>query len=263
MGSAEWGSDSASFASTHAADPGPLHRRRSRRQNHRRGPSVAPLRVFPALPPMKPLRRTLCLALAGALSLIGACSSSPMSRIKAKHAVYETWPIDVLEAVVRPQVSPGMTPAMVEVALGKPTEVQSRVGKVGPEEGWIDQKSSAALRGLLRHTGLSVRGVGVSTGTPGRRAGSTTPTNADDPEIVFPPAPSCAARRHPRLARDDRRPINGPIGCRGPIPPRRPPPRRKKPPVHGVSRLHAGPKVGCDDHCRVAPPAGSPQIPSP
>ena len=147
MGSAEWGSDSASFASTHAADPGPLHRRRSRRQNHRRGPSVAPLRVFPALPPMKPLRRPLCLALAGALSLLGACSSSPMSRIKAKHAVYETWPIDVLEAVVRPQVSPDMTPAMVEVALGKPTEVQSRVGKVGPEEG-VDRPE--IVRGFAR-----------------------------------------------------------------------------------------------------------------
>ena len=31
-----------------------------------------------------------------------------------------------------------MTPAMLEVALGKPTEVESRVGKVGTEEGWID-----------------------------------------------------------------------------------------------------------------------------
>ena len=96
------------------------------------------MRVFPALQPMKPLRRPLCLALAGALSLLGASSSSPMWRIKAKRAHYETWPIKDQEAVVRPQAIAGMTPAMVEVALGKPTEVESRVGKVGTEEGWID-----------------------------------------------------------------------------------------------------------------------------
>ena len=150
---------------------------------------------------MNPLRRPLCLALAGALSLLGACSSSPMSRIDAKRAVYETWPIDVQEAVVRKQVIPGMTPEMVEVALGKPTEVQLRVGKDGLEEVWIYKKSSAALPGLLRNTGLSVGGVGVSnagisvggnvggvgvsTGTSGRRGGSNVPSDADDQEIVF------------------------------------------------------------------------------
>ena len=109
----------------------------------------------------------------------------PWSRIDAKRAVYETWPIDVQEAVVRKQVIPGMTPKMVERALGKPTEVQSRVGKVGPEEVWIYRKSSAALPGLLRHTGLSGGGGGVSTGKSGRRGGSNAPSKADDQEIVF------------------------------------------------------------------------------
>ncbi len=143
----------------------------------------SPMARLPHVAPMNPLRRPCGLALAGALLLLGACASSPMSRIDAKRAVYETWPIDVQEAVVRKQVIPGLTPEMVEVALGKPTEVQSRVGKVGPEEVWIYRKSSAALPGLLRHTGLS--GVGVSTGTSGRRGGSNAPSKADDQEIVF------------------------------------------------------------------------------
>ena len=212
---------------------------------------------------MKPLRRPLCLALAGALSLLGASTSSPMWRIKAKRAHYETRPIEDQEAVVRPQAIAGMTPAMLEVALGKPTEVESRVGKVGPEEGWIDQKSSAALRGLLRQTGLSVRGVGVSTGTPGRRAGSTTPANADDQEIVFRTGPVLRGASSP--AHRARRPPPHQWSDRLPQSHSNAPPfaATKKSPVHGVGRLHAGPKVGCDDHCRVAPPAGSPQIPSP
>lgn len=151
--------------------------------------------------PLRRLPRLPRLALAGALALLGACASTPMSRIDAKRAVYETWPIDVQEAVVRQQAIPGMTPEMVEVALGKPTEVQSRAGKDGPEEVWIYRKSANALPGLLRNTGLSVGGVGVSnagisvggnvggvgvsTGTSARRGGARTPTDADDQEIVF------------------------------------------------------------------------------
>ena len=102
--------------------------------------------------------------------------------------------------MVRQQAIPGMTPEMVEVALGKPTEVQSRAGKDGPEEVWIYRKSANAVPGLLRNTGLSVGGgvskagisvgghvggVGVSTGTSARRGGVRTPTDAADQEIVF------------------------------------------------------------------------------
>ena len=69
---------------------------------------------------MKPLRRHFSLPLAGALLLLGACSSSPMLPLDAQRAVYETWPVDIQEAVIRQPVIPGLTPAMVEVALGKP-----------------------------------------------------------------------------------------------------------------------------------------------
>ena len=148
----------------------------------------SPVARLPALPPMKPLRRHFFLPLAGALLLLGACSSSPMLPLDAQRAVYETWPVDIQEAVVRQPVIPGMTPAMVEVALGKLAEVQSRVGQDGPEEVWNDRNSSNALPGLPRNTGLSVGvggvsnsgisdgvvggGVGVSTSTSGRRGGS-------------------------------------------------------------------------------------------
>jgi hypothetical protein len=112
-----------------------------------------------------------------------------MSRIDAKRAVYETWPLEVQEAVLRKQAIPGMTPEMVEVALGKPTEIQSRVGKDGSEEVWIYKKSSMGLPSLLGNTGVSVGGnvggVGVSTGTSGRRGGSRAPTDSEDQEIVF------------------------------------------------------------------------------
>ena len=127
-----------------------------------------------------------------------------MLPIDAQRAVYETWPVDIQEAVVRQPVIPGLTPAMVEVALGKPAEVQSRVGQDGPEEVWNDRDSSNALPGLPRNTGLSVGvggvsnsgisdggsgsvvgGVGVNTSTSGRRGGSRAPSDADDPEIVF------------------------------------------------------------------------------
>ena len=198
MGSAEWGSDSASFASTprcrsrppasaSVAPPKPSSRTIGRPLA--RLPRVAAHETTPP-PPFAshwPERSR-----SSAPPLLRRCGASRPSTPITRPGRSTSWrPSSAKKASV------GMTPAMVEVALGKPTEVQSRVGKVGPAEGWIDRKSSAALRGLLRRTGLSVRGGGVSTGTPGRRASSTTPTNADDQEIVFRRGPGLRGASSP------------------------------------------------------------------
>lgn len=111
-----------------------------------------------------------------------------MSRIDANRSVYESWPLEMQEAVLRQRAIPGMTPEMVEMALGKPTEIQSRLDQNGADEIWIYKKSTPALPSLLGNTGVSVGGsvggVGVSTGTSGRRS-SRAPTDADNQEIVF------------------------------------------------------------------------------
>src|ERR1035437_4968622 len=76
---------------------------------------------------------TVCLLAAG------CTSSSQMRRIDANRAVYEQWPIEVRQAVLDGKAEVGMTPDMVEMALGKPTEVVTRSGTptTGDDEVWI------------------------------------------------------------------------------------------------------------------------------
>jgi hypothetical protein len=119
-----------------------------------------------------------------ALSGLAACSSSTMSRIDSNRAAYETWPIEMREAVLSGRVVKGMTPDMVETTLGKPSQVITRSGD---DEVWVYKKGGAgsALGGLLGNTGVSigggVGGVGVSTGIGGQRR----PSNSDEQEVVF------------------------------------------------------------------------------
>ena len=62
-----------------------------------------------------------------------------MRRIDANREVYEQWPIEVRQAVLDGKVEEGMTPEMVTMALGQPTEVVTRNGTVnsGDDEVWI------------------------------------------------------------------------------------------------------------------------------
>ncbi|HVS52507.1 MAG TPA: hypothetical protein VHD62_09140 [Opitutaceae bacterium] len=113
-----------------------------------------------------------------------------MSRIDSNRGAYESWPVDVQEAVHAGRAIPGMTPDQVEMALGKPTQVESRSGKDGDEEIWVYKKSASRLPGILDNTSVGVgTGIGpVSVGTSvpitgGRR--SRTPSDAEDQEIVF------------------------------------------------------------------------------
>jgi hypothetical protein len=128
-------------------------------------------------------RRTMLFPLALAVvGVLAGCTTSPLSRIDRDRAKYESWPIEVQEAVLNGVARKGMTAEQVEMAMGKPTEVVAR-GKAGEDEVWVYRKSSVGS-GLLNNSGVSIGGglggVNVGTGMGGRRASSN-----DESEVVF------------------------------------------------------------------------------
>src|SRR5256885_11275089 len=65
--------------------------------------------------------------------LVAGCGTPQISRIDRNREIYETWPLEVRQAVLDGKVEQGMTPDMVRVAWGEPTEkVASPTG--GDEE---------------------------------------------------------------------------------------------------------------------------------
>lgn len=117
-----------------------------------------------------------------ATALLAGCASSTMSRIDRDRPKYESWPLDVQEAVLAGEARKGMTPEQVEMALGKPTEVVYR-GARGEDEVWIYRKGSGGS-GLLNNTGIAIGGGtgGVSVGTSMHGGGRGTP---EESEVVF------------------------------------------------------------------------------
>lgn len=112
------------------------------------------------------------------LSLLVGCASatSPdaiMDRVDANRAEYETWPLNIKEAVLDGRVIRGMTPSMVLVARGKPSEV---VDRGGGDEVWVYRKggSGGGSGGMLRGTSISI-GTGTGGGYPGGYPGSGYP----------------------------------------------------------------------------------------
>lgn len=116
--------------------------------------------------------------------LLAGCSTSPISRIDSNRSAYESWPIDVQEAVLSGQAKKGMTPEQVEMALGKPSQVVTRSGKAGEDEVWIYRKGTTGSS-ILNNTGVSlgggIGGVNVGTGSRGR----TRSVSSDEQEVVF------------------------------------------------------------------------------
>jgi hypothetical protein len=122
-----------------------------------------------------------CLAVS-TIAVVAGCSTSPISRIDSNRARYESWPVEVQEAVLAGEARKGMTPEQVEMAMGQPTEKNYR----GTDEIWVYRKGNNIGKGLLNNTGLSVGtsigGVGVGTGTSlggGRR------NVIEEEEVVF------------------------------------------------------------------------------
>ena len=130
------------------------------------------------------------ISLIAALLALGlaACSSSPISRIDANRALYESWPLEMQSAVLDGKVVTSMTPEMVRMALGNPTRIDVRSGTNASDEVWVYEKSDGSS-GLARPNvslGGSIGGVGVSSG--GRRmggGGSQTRRSAQEQQVVF------------------------------------------------------------------------------
>ena len=110
-----------------------------------------------------------------------------MSRIDANRALYESWPFEIQEAVLNGKVVLGMTPDMVQMVLGKPSEVMSRAGKKGEEEVWV-YKTGGGMSNILSGSNISmggsIGGVGVSAPIPIGGGGGSAPVE-DERDVVF------------------------------------------------------------------------------
>jgi hypothetical protein len=71
--------------------------------------------------------------------MAGGCSSPQFNRIDADRELYESWPLEVRQAVLDGRAEVGMTPEMVTMALGKPTEIVAG-STAGGEEIWVYRK---------------------------------------------------------------------------------------------------------------------------
>lgn len=111
------------------------------------------------------------------------CASGQMNRIDQHRDIYETWPLETRQAVLDGKVEPGMTPDMVVVAWGKPSEVvqQSNNG----DEIWVYKRGGhpgdvyypggaqypAGMGGGIYGGGGP--GIGIVTGRGGTAVGAT------------------------------------------------------------------------------------------
>lgn len=113
-----------------------------------------------------------------AVGVVSGCGSSQMSRIDRNRDIYETWPIETRQAVLDGRVEPGMTPDMVRVTWGEPSEVvaQSSTGdeiwvyKIGGSEGSVIYPGGGL--GTVGGMGTTGPGIGISTGRGGTSVGA-------------------------------------------------------------------------------------------
>ncbi|HVZ65719.1 MAG TPA: hypothetical protein VG936_14230 [Lacunisphaera sp.] len=134
------------------------------------------------------LRATLAVL---ALLVVAGCTSSPINRIDANRALYESWPFEVQEAVLNGKVIAGMTGEQVRMSLGEPTEITARNGRKGPEEVWVYRTGgSSSMGNVLRNTsigiggGLGGVGIGTSSNLGSLGGGGSEPVE-DESEVVF------------------------------------------------------------------------------
>jgi hypothetical protein len=113
--------------------------------------------------------------------LAGAgCSSSQMSRIDRNRDIYETWPLEIRQAVLDGKVEPGMNPDMVRVAWGEPSEVSVSpagdeiwVYAKGGDPGGVIYPGSTGMGGSGMGIGGGGTGIGISTGRGGTVVGTS------------------------------------------------------------------------------------------
>jgi len=139
---------------------------------------------------MNPFSRPAWLGVGIATLILAGCATTPMSRIDANRTAYESWPIEVREAILDGRAIKGMTPEMVRVALGAPSRVEPRSTSTSNEEVWVyDKSSSTTARSGAPNIGIggSIGGLGVSSrgrrGGGGSRGGGGTGSDAE--QVVF------------------------------------------------------------------------------
>jgi hypothetical protein len=123
----------------------------------------------------------------GVIGSAGGCASSQMSRIDRHRDIYETWPLEIRQAVLDGKVEPGMNVDMVRVAWGEPSEVSaspsgdeiwvySRGGDPGsvyyPPGGGPSYPAGSGYPGS--GIGMGGSGIGISTGRGGTAIGTNT-----------------------------------------------------------------------------------------
>ncbi len=124
--------------------------------------------------------------------LVGCASSSTsstISRIDANRAQFDSWPYPVQDAILSERVINGMTPEMVRVAFGEPTEIMTRQTPQGEEETWIYTKGgrrSGSGNRVMSGTNVSIGGGGVYvSGNPANLGGGSAPAPLDEKIVVF------------------------------------------------------------------------------
>jgi hypothetical protein len=127
-------------------------------------------------------RNSFSVVLLLAVGMTAGCSSSQMNRIDRNRDIYETWPLEVRQAVLDGKVESGMNQDMVRVAWGEPSEVA--ISPAG-DEIWVYSKGGhpgsvyypGSVGGVNSGLGGGVigggPGIGISTGRGGTSIGGT------------------------------------------------------------------------------------------
>jgi len=109
---------------------------------------------------------TLSCALLLTVVLIGGCASPQFNRIDSNRELYESWPLEVREAVLDGRAEKGMNPDMVRMALGKPTEIVG--GSSSAEEIWIYRTGGDDFDPTMTYPGSYPStypgGIGINSG---------------------------------------------------------------------------------------------------
>lgn len=107
-------------------------------------------------------------------ALSGGCSSSQMNRIDQNRHLYEQWPLETRQAVLDGRIEVGMTPDMVLVAWGKPSEVVTQ--SANGDEIWVFKRGGSdgsvyypggVSQGIYSSGPGSGSGIGISTSNRG------------------------------------------------------------------------------------------------
>ena len=112
------------------------------------------------------------------VALVSACSTTE-SRIAAKRDVFNSWPMNVQQAVMEGRVEPGMTPEMVEMALGRPAQKIERTSAGEKREIWIYKKRKPSF-GIGIGVGMGGGNTSVGTGV-----GVTTRPEDEGTRVIF------------------------------------------------------------------------------